>query len=51
MKDGWFHGKGKFTYPSLVVYEGDFFKGEFHGDGVLKYPNGVTFIKLFSYLF
>lgn len=44
--DGWYHGKGKFTYPNGVIYEGDFFKGEFHGQGVLKYPNGVN-----SYLF
>ena len=49
MKDGWliiicnlrYHGKGKFTYPNGVIYEGDFWKGEFHGNGVLIYPNGV----------
>ena len=43
MKDGWFHGKGKFIYPNKVTYEGDFYKGEFHGKGVLTYPNGVLF--------
>ena len=43
--DGWYHGKGQFTYPNGVIYEGEFYKGEFHGEGVLKYPNGVLFIK------
>jgi len=40
-KDGWFHGKGVFTYPNGVKYEGEFSKGEFHGQGKLTYPNGV----------
>lgn len=40
-KDGWFHGKGVFTYPNGVKYEGEFSKGEFHGLGKLTYPNGV----------
>ena len=38
-KDGWYHGKGVFTYPNGVQYEGNFFKGQFHGEGTLKYPN------------
>ncbi|KAL4497896.1 hypothetical protein ABPG72_000651 [Tetrahymena utriculariae] len=40
MKDGWYHGKGKFKYPNGVIYEGDFVKGQFHGEGILIYPNG-----------
>ena len=39
-KDGWFHGKGKFTYENGVIYEGEFEKGRFHGKGVMIYPNG-----------
>ena len=41
-KDGWYHGKGRFSYPDGVIYEGDFFKGEFHGQGKLIFLNGVT---------
>ncbi len=26
---------GKFYYPSGVVYEGEFFKGQMHGEGTL----------------
>ncbi len=40
-KDGWYHGKGKYSFPNKVIYEGEFFKGQFHGEGVLIYPNGV----------
>jgi len=40
MKDGWFEGTGRFTYPNGVVYEGEFHKGEFHGQGTLIYPHG-----------
>ena len=36
-KDGWYHGKGRFTYPNGVIYEGEFAKGEFHGNGKLIY--------------
>ena len=35
MKDGWYHGNGRFIYPNGVVYEGEFVKGQFHGTGVL----------------
>ena len=35
MKEGWFHGKGKFTYDNGVIYEGEFSKGRFHGKGTL----------------
>jgi len=38
-KEGWYHGKGQYTYANGVVYEGEFVKGEFHGDGTLIYPN------------
>ena len=41
--DGWFHGKGKFTYDNGVIYEGEFEKGRFHGKGVMIYPNGGRF--------
>ena len=40
IKDGWFEGKGRFTFPSGVISEGDFHKGEFHGKGTLIFPNG-----------
>ena len=40
MKEGWFHGKGKFTFENGVIYDGEFEKGRFHGKGVLIYPNG-----------
>ena len=40
MKDGWYHGKGTFTYPSGVKYVGEFYKGQFHGKGTLIYKNG-----------
>lgn len=39
--EGWFHGKGRYTFDNGVVYEGQFSKGEFHGEGVLIYQNGV----------
>ena len=31
MKEGWYDGKGKFTYDNGVIYEGEFSKGRFHG--------------------
>ena len=43
MKDGWYHGKGVFTYPDGVQYKGNFFKGHFHGEGTLHYKNGGYF--------
>ena len=46
IENGWEEGKGRFTFPNGVVYEGQFNKGEFHGEGTLIYPNGVShFIK------
>ena len=39
-RDGWYHGKGEYTYPSGVKYKGNFHKGQFHGEGVLIYQNG-----------
>ena len=38
----WEQGKGKFTFPNGVIYEGQMDKGEFHGEGTLIYPNGVS---------
>ncbi len=35
VKEGRYHGKGKFTYPNGVVYEGDFDNGMCHGNGRL----------------
>lgn len=43
MKDGWFHGKGKFKFNTGVVYEGEFSKGRFHGKGVMTYPGKGKF--------
>lgn len=42
MLDGWYHGKGRYTFPNGVIYDGEFSKGEFHGAGILIYPNGVS---------
>lgn len=44
IENGWEEGKGRFTFPNGVVYEGQFNKGEFHGEGTLIYPNGVSII-------
>ncbi|VEN57369.1 unnamed protein product [Callosobruchus maculatus] len=35
-----FSGKGCYTYPHGVRYEGEFSDGQFHGEGSLIYPNG-----------
>ena len=43
--ENWYHGKGKFTFETGVVYDGEFEKGEFHGEGTLYYPNGVNIEK------
>ena len=43
MKNGWFEGKGRFVFPSGVVYDGSFHKGEFHGVGELRYPGQGAF--------
>lgn len=43
MRDGWYHGKGVYTYPNGVRYEGQFDKGQFHGEGTLIYQNGGTY--------
>ena len=40
MRDGWYHGKGEYTYPNGVKYKGMFHKGQFHGEGILIYQNG-----------
>ena len=42
IENGWEEGKGRFTFPNGVVYDGQFNKGEFHGEGTLIYPNGVS---------
>lgn len=42
IENGWYQGKGKFTFPDGTVYDGEFDKGEFHGNGTLIYPNGVA---------
>ena len=36
------NGKGKFTYPSGNVYEGDVVDGKKHGKGKIKSSNGTT---------
>mgnify|MGYP006091022001 CR=1 FL=1 len=41
-QEGWEEGRGKFTYPNGVTYDGQFKKGEFHGEGTLIQPNGVS---------
>ena len=38
-KDGYYHGKGKYTYTNDFVYEGDWEYGRRHGQGRL-YANG-----------
>ena len=43
-ENGWYQGKGKFTFPNGTVYEGEFNKGEFHGEGTLIYPNGGRYV-------
>ena len=46
-EEGWEEGRGKFTYPNGVTYDGQFKKGEFHGEGTLIQPNGVSIIFVF----
>ena len=41
-QEGWEEGRGKFTYPNGVQYDGNFKKGEFHGEGTLIQTNGVS---------
>jgi hypothetical protein len=38
-----FHGKGKFTYPNGVVYDGDFCDHKFHGKGKFTYVKGGVY--------
>lgn len=36
-------GKGKFTWASGVVYEGDFTYNNISGEGVYTWPDGSTY--------
>jgi hypothetical protein len=42
-KDGKRHGKGKYTYASGNVYEGEWKDGKKHGNGKCKYASGNVF--------
>lgn len=43
MRDGTFHGKGKYTAPDGSVYGGDWVNGKRHGYGTITFPNGDGF--------
>lgn len=34
------HGRGTYTYPNHIKYEGDYVHGKKHGIGKLTFPNG-----------
>lgn len=38
------HGKGKFTWASGVVYDGDFTYNKIEGEGKYFWPDGSTYI-------
>ena len=40
MKNGKFHGMGKYTFASGNVYHGTWSKNKMDGKGILKYSNG-----------
>ena len=46
-QEGWEEGRGKFTYPNGVQYDGNFKKGEFHGEGTLIQTNGVSTFRFY----
>lgn len=41
--DGLKHGKGKMTYVSGNVYDGEWKRGQRHGEGVMRYNDGRMF--------
>ena len=43
VKNGLYHGKGKFTWADVDVYEGDWVDGKRTGKGTITLPNGVVF--------
>ena len=40
-KEGYRTGKGKYTFESGTVYEGDFFENRLEGNGIINYADGV----------
>ena len=39
------YGKGKYTFPSGNVYEGDYVDSKRNGKGVFRWPNGGWFYR------
>eukprot|EP00920_Eleutheroschizon_duboscqi_P037563 GHVT01090043.1.p2 GENE.GHVT01090043.1~~GHVT01090043.1.p2 ORF type:complete len:185 (+),score=20.91 GHVT01090043.1:977-1531(+) len=42
--NGWAAGRGLYTFPDGVVYDGNFQRGEFHGTGTMTAPAGGSYI-------
>ena len=42
-KDGAIHGKGKYTWPSGGIYDGEWIDGKVHGKGIYTLLNGEKY--------
>ena len=42
-KDGAIHGKGKYTWPSGGIYDGEWKEGSRHGKGIFSWPDGEKY--------